>query len=83
MITCVSSCHSVACQSNVPGGVGEHERAAFENLEASGVKELYYLEGKDLLGDDGEATVDGSHPTDLGMLRYATAYEHALRPLLR
>jgi hypothetical protein len=58
-------------------------RAAFENLEASGVRELYYLEGTDLLGEDGEATVDGSHPTDLGMLRYAAAYERALQPLLR
>jgi lysophospholipase L1-like esterase len=54
-------------------------RAAFQKLQQSGVKELYYLEGKNLLGEDGEATVDGSHPTDLGMIRYATAYEQALR----
>ena len=31
------------------------------------------------LGDDGEATIDCSHPTDLGMVRYADALEPALR----
>ena len=58
-------------------------RAAYDSLLAEGVKGLYYLRGAGLLGDDGEATVDGSHPTDLGMIRYADAYEKALRPILR
>jgi len=57
-------------------------RAVFEKLRASGLKGLYYLEGENLLGEDGEATVDGSHPTDLGMVRYATAYEKMLRMIL-
>jgi lysophospholipase L1-like esterase len=58
-------------------------RAAYDSLRTEGMKELYYLEGKSLLGEDGEATVDGSHPTDLGMIRYADAYEKALLPILR
>jgi hypothetical protein len=53
-------------------------RAAFEQLVADGVKGLYYLPGKDLLGDDGEATVDSSHPTDLGFVRQATAFQSVL-----
>ena len=57
-------------------------REVFERLIASGVKDLYYLEGDGLLGDDGEATVDGSHPTDLGMMRYADAYEKVLRKII-
>ncbi|WP_201750088.1 SGNH/GDSL hydrolase family protein [Tautonia marina] len=57
-------------------------RAAFDRLVASGVKGLTYLPGDPQLGDDGEATVDGSHPTDLGFLRMANAFEPALRPLL-
>ena len=29
------------------------------------------ISSKDMLGHDGEATVDGVHFTDLGMMRYA------------
>jgi len=32
---------------------------------------LHYLEGANLLGTDGEGTVDGTHPTDLGFSRMA------------
>jgi hypothetical protein len=58
-------------------------REAFEGLQASGCPQLYYLPGEDLLGSDGEAATDGSHPSDLGFYRYAAAYEKALAPLLR
>ena len=30
----------------------------------------------------GEAATDGSHPSDLGMVRYADGYERALRRIL-
>ncbi|NWK54455.1 SGNH/GDSL hydrolase family protein [Verrucomicrobiaceae bacterium N1E253] len=43
---------------------------------------LHYMNGKDILGIDGESTVDAVHPNDIGMMRYAVAYEHALRPIL-
>ena len=51
-------------------------------MKAAGVEQLYYLEGDALLGDDGEAATDGSHPSDLGMERYADAYEKVLRAIL-
>lgn len=46
-------------------------RAAYERLLKAGVTGLTYVEGSQLLRDDGEDTVDGSHPTDLGFMRYA------------
>jgi lysophospholipase L1-like esterase len=57
-------------------------KAAYERLQAAGVIGLHYLAGDGLLGADGEDTVDGSHPTDLGFMRQAAAMEPALRPLL-
>ena len=52
------------------------------NKRKSKDKNLYYLSGKNLLGNDGEATVDAVHPNDIGMVRYADAYEKVLRPIL-
>lgn len=46
-------------------------RAVFKQLKKSGDKNIYYLESNDLLGDDGEGTVDGVHLTDLGFQRFA------------
>ena len=54
-------------------------RAAYERLLAAGTQGLHYLPGEDLLGDDGEGTVDSSHPTDLGFMRQADAF----RPVLK
>jgi lysophospholipase L1-like esterase len=56
-------------------------RKAYQNLLATGVGGLHFVPGERLLGDDGEATVDGSHPTDLGFVRMADALEPVLRPL--
>ena len=56
-------------------------RAAYDRLVAAGVKGLVYVEGEHLLGDDGEACVDGSHPSDLGMFRMADALEPVLKGL--
>lgn len=57
-------------------------RGAYDGLVAAGVGQLHYRAGGDFIGADGEATVDGSHPTDLGMMRYADALEPELRRLL-
>ncbi len=57
-------------------------RKAYEALVADGVPGLHYVSGEHLLGDDDEATVDGSHPTDLGFVRMADALEPVLRPLV-
>ena len=43
----------------------------FELLKSSGYKNIYYLSSDNYIGDDGEATVDGIHLTDLGFLRMA------------
>mgnify|MGYP000919492852 CR=1 FL=1 len=60
-------------------------RAAYERMTASGVAGVHYVLGGNLFGADGEATVDGTHATDLGFLRIADVLgpvlERALAPL--
>jgi len=56
---------------------------AYQQLVAEGIKRIFYLHGDQLLGQDGEATVDGTHPTDLGFLRMADAMEPILREALK
>ncbi len=56
--------------------------AAYERLKASGVANLHYLDGEHLVGEDGEAAVDGSHPSDLGMMRIAESLEPVLNRVL-
>jgi len=51
---------------------------AYGRLLEDGVPNLYYLSGDVLLGDDGEGTVDNSHPTDLGFMRQAEAFHSTL-----
>ncbi len=57
-------------------------RKSFEELRRAGVQNLHYLEGDALLGEDGDATTDGSHPNDLGFYRQSRAMEPILRQLL-
>ncbi len=49
---------------------------------AAGDQNLYYIRAEELLGDDGEGTVDGTHPTDLGFLRMSEAVVRVVQPLL-
>lgn len=58
-------------------------KAVYEQLMKDRVKGVFYLPGADLLGNDSEGTVDSSHPTDLGFMRQADAFEKALRPILK
>lgn len=58
-------------------------KAAHERLVKKDIQGLHYLEGEHLIGDDGEGTVDSSHPTDLGFVRQADAFEAALKPILK
>ena len=58
-------------------------KAAYNRLQKGGVKNLYYIPGEHLLGDDGEGTVDSSHPTDLGFTRQAEIFAKVLAPLLK
>ena len=57
-------------------------RAAFSRLQTAGIKKIYYLPAENLLGDDDDATVDASHPTDLCHFRQANAFESILRDVL-
>ncbi|HEU4632793.1 MAG TPA: SGNH/GDSL hydrolase family protein [Flavisolibacter sp.] len=50
----------------------------FKKLRGNGVKNLYLVTAKDL-GFDLNATVDGLHPNDIGMMLYANTYENLIR----
>jgi lysophospholipase L1-like esterase len=56
-------------------------RKAYDKLIADGFKQLGYLEGETLLGEDRDDTTDGSHPNDLGFYRQANAMQPALEQL--
>ena len=56
-------------------------KAAYTTL-LNETQNLYYVDGDQLLGDDNEATVDGSHPSDLGMYRYYLALEPLVQRIL-
>lgn len=56
--------------------------AAVIALQDQGVPALTIVPGNNLIGDDGEATVDGVHLTDIGMQRQAQALEPFLRAVL-
>lgn len=60
----------------------EASQEAYQTLKSEGMTNLGYLAGDKLLGADGDDTVDGSHPTDLGFLRQADALQPALAKLL-
>jgi lysophospholipase L1-like esterase len=57
--------------------------AAYDRLQKDGVKNLYYIPGEHLFGDDGEGSADGSHPNDLGFMRQAEIFAGVLAPLLK
>jgi hypothetical protein len=57
-------------------------KGAFDRLQKDGVKDLYYIPGEHLFGDDGEGSTDGSHPNDLGFTRQAEIFAGVLAPLL-
>ena len=54
-----------------------------DGLRDAGMEALHVVPARDLLGDDGEATVDGIHPTDLGFSRMAAAIGPVLQQALR
>jgi lysophospholipase L1-like esterase len=58
------------------------QKSAYDALISEGIKNLHYHPGTNLIGSDGEATVDGSHPSDLGMMRYTDALEPTLQKLI-
>lgn len=55
-------------------------KLAFDSLINAKVKDLYLL-SKEEIGHDIESMVDGTHPNDLGMMRYAEAYEKKIKSI--
>jgi len=58
-------------------------RQLFEQRVRAGDRKLFYIRGEKLLGSDGQGTVDGVHPTDLGFMRMADVMEPVLKRALR
>lgn len=56
--------------------------AIFQSMKHRGEKNIYFLSSKDIIGHDGEATVDGIHFTDLGFMRYAEVLYPMITTLL-
>ena len=57
-------------------------KEAFGQLKSDGLRDIHLLT-KGELNLSMESFVDGTHPTDLGMMEYAVAYEKALREILK
>ncbi len=58
-------------------------QTVFAKLQRDKVENLHYLKADNLLGQDGEGTIDGSHPTDLGFERQAREFQKALSSILK
>lgn len=54
----------------------------FNRLKQEGERNITLIPSTHMLGDDGEATVDGCHFTDLGMMRYADLVCPVIRELI-
>lgn len=59
------------------------QKRLFERLKKSGEKRIYYISAEGMIGTDGEATVDGIHFTDLGMMRYVDHVMPTIKKALR
>lgn len=59
------------------------QKRLYDRLKKSGEKKIYYISAKGMIGDDGEATVDGIHFTDLGAMRYVDHVLPVMKKALR
>lgn len=57
-------------------------KAAYDTLVKEGVRNLHYIPGDSLYGDDTEGATDASHASDLGFMRQADIFEPVLRKVL-
>jgi lysophospholipase L1-like esterase len=58
-------------------------RRVRNRLVSSKIKNIYYIPGGNLIGNDGEGTIDGVHPTDLGFMRMVSVFEPLLNKIIR
>lgn len=63
----------------------ENVRALYDHFMDAGDENIYLIDTSNFCGEniDWDGTVDGLHPNDLGMRRYADAVEEGIRPLLK
>ena len=54
-------------------------KAAYTALQKAGIKNLHYIRGDNLYGNDTEGATDASHASDLGFMRQAQIFEPVLR----
>lgn len=66
-----------------PNSKDRFMRKLYEKLVAEGWKNLVYLPKTDMYTGDGEGTVDGCHPNDLGMRSMADAFGGAVKAALK
>lgn len=59
------------------------QRAFYDSLKQQGDDNVYFLSSQDIIGCDGEATVDGIHFTDLGFMRYSEVLLPILKQLIK
>lgn len=66
-------------------GLVEYQRSVVEKMTTAGDSNLYFLDGGTLLREPWcyEATVDGTHPTDLGFVMMADALAPELKKILQ
>ncbi len=53
----------------------------FNELQKSGIRNIYLLTDQEI-GFDINSTTEGLHPNDIGMMKYAAAYEQKIREIL-
>ncbi len=58
-------------------------RDAYKQLASEKFQQIYYLPSDKLTGSDHEATIDGTHLTDLGQLRLARQVGHTIANILK
>lgn len=61
----------------------EAQKRLYRRLKKAGEKKIYYIGAEGMIGDDGEATVDAIHFTDLGAMRYVDHVLPTLRKALK
>lgn len=57
-------------------------KATYDRLRKEKQKNIYYIQSSELMGDDHDATIDGTHLTDLGFMRIADRIQKTLKKLL-
>ncbi len=68
--------------NTTPTRKGALVRKIYGDMQSEGIADLHFLSNENMLGDDGDGTVDGVHPNDLGMMRQAAAFNQSLAGIL-